>query len=176
MTSRVALLVGLGISWLTASAGADPIPNKVPIPDKQDETLNGDQDCPDAMRGVSLAVKERPDGVALTFTTKDRGNLAELRKGVREAAAYLEFRSKMVQVHKDELESVADSMPALDISVKDSPKGVVATIRTEDKKDAHELVSQAHNLKESWDNSACAAPSVDISRLQRTSFSPSSLP
>lgn len=160
MTSRIALVVSLVVSGLSA-AGAQP------IPDRQQETLD-EGECPELMRGVSLAVKEQSSGVTLTFATKYKQNLTELRNAVREAAAYLEFQSKMVQLHKDDLETVVDApLPALDISVKNLPTGVVVTIRTENSHDARVLALQAQNLKDAWDNSACVAPGVNISRIQR---------
>lgn len=162
MSRYAALVVTLGMVSLPAGVAATPSqppqeqrPGK-PDPQKEEPQNGDDGECPESVRGVKIGVKERPGAVVVTFTTPEKKHVSDLQILVREAAAYVEFRSKMAELHAEAMLAFDDTpVPAVDIAVKDVAGGAEATVRAEDAQDHPVVVAQARKLKQLWEESRC---------------------
>jgi hypothetical protein len=160
MSRHAALVIALGVS-LPGAVAAKPSQPSQPLPRQQDQQKedrqnSDDGECPESVRGVTIGVKERPGAVVLTFTTTEKKHVSDLQILVREAAAYVEFRSKMAELHAEAMLAFDDTpVPAVDIAVKDVASGAEATVRAEDAQDYPVVVAQARKLKQLWEESRC---------------------
>jgi hypothetical protein len=146
------VLAGLAIAASAAPTLADP----------------GDTDereCPTEVRGVRIASSVLRDGVAFTFTVAKPGQLSALRSLLREAASILEHDSKIAALHPDpDIMPASDgsgSIPALDISVRNTPTGAIVSVRPEEEKRIGLIQQNARSFELFWSTHDC----VDTPRM-----------
>src|SRR5262245_43260611 len=105
---KVAFVAAFALLGSTALASADPFPHlndQTKTPDKdsnEDSTLT---ECPKPLRGVRLSLEPVNGGVTFKFTTVDKGELADLRVLLREAATLIEYHTKLGALHPEERQS-----------------------------------------------------------------------
>jgi hypothetical protein len=114
-------------------------------------------ECPDAVRGVDLAVRKLDGGVTLEFTTKQRGQVGELRLLLRDLANIVEHHSKLIALHPDLVEdsSYMVSVPAVDIDVRDTATGARVFVRPENPGEVGTVRAEADALRDMWNKSSC---------------------
>jgi hypothetical protein len=129
-------------------------------------------DCPEAVRGVDVALSPASDGVALVFTTPEKKQAKELTKLLREAGAMIEYHSKMAALHPEleRPEFADDVVPPVDISITEVPKGAKVNIKVENPADRAGMVAQAKEFERTWQKNKCvtgAAKSPEVSQARR---------
>lgn len=133
---------------LTTAAGAEPVPTDT---DKQQS-----EECPNAVRGVELSLKQVPGGVTLQFLAPDTSQRIELERMLREAGALVEYQSKLAALRPGQvLSHDGSAIPAVDIEVRPTKRGADVIIQAEQRSDAATVVAHAKSLKELWDGNAC---------------------
>jgi hypothetical protein len=143
------LVVALGLLLTARTAASDSKQNP-------HEDLGLDDDCPAAVRGVGMTLHEVPGGVTIELNARDKSKVNDLQQLVGEAAAFIEYQTKMAALHSEKvLARDGTAIPALDITVKKVANGAQVTLRAEDAKQAPTLLAQAKSLKEFWDTSEC---------------------
>lgn len=145
-------------------------PEQEPAPEMmEDPEVMEEPECPEVLRGASLEVREQPSGVALTFTARTDEQKAELHELVYAAGAFIEYRSKLGELHPEAKLSYDDEpVPPVDIDVSNLKKARIhATIRAEDPKDRATVVALAKRFKQHWDDSGCTAGGspIPVSRV-----------
>jgi hypothetical protein len=114
--------------------------------------------CPEALRGVSLALRPIPGGVALEFTSPRRLQVPELREQLREAAfaigQYSRAQLRVVRATDGDA-AEAPSIPPLEISVTDVGAGARVLIRPQRARDLPELVGLARTFELLWSRTDC---------------------
>ena len=122
------------------------------------EAEEAPRQCPEALRGVSLALRPIPGGVALEFTSPRRLQVPELREQLREAAFAIEQYSRaQVRVARaaDRSEAEPPTIPPLDVSVTDVGAGARVLIRPQRARDLPELVALARTFELLWSRTDC---------------------
>lgn len=112
-------------------------------------------DCPAAIQGVKITVTRSPRGAVLDFTNPAKANLSDLRQLLREAAATLEYHSKLAALHPELIGKNDDVLPPVDVTVKETEKGARLTIQAEDPGDATKVRTHVHHLESAWHADAC---------------------
>ena len=112
-----------------AALGSSLIATATSFADKDDkEPLKHDRKMyarvPEPLRGVQLSLEPTSGGVAVRFTTVNKGELEDLRSLLREAATLIEYHTKLAALHPEERQSMPDEIPAIpgrrkNIDVKD---------------------------------------------------------
>lgn len=159
------LLVPLGHATAQTTQDGEQMepPEKMPETTEAPEQME-EPECPEVLRGVSLSLREQPSGVALTFTARSKKQHAELHELVYAAGAFIEYRSKLGELHPEAKLAYDDEpVPPVDIDVSDAKKPRIhATIRAEDPKDRTAVIALAKQFKKHWDESGCTAGSYPI--------------
>ena len=151
MSLRVGLAVG---ATLMVSLVREPLAN--PELDTLDESS-----CPASVRGVAMAVTKVRGGVMLEFTAPDPQQRPELLLVIREAAAYVEYHSKLASLRATEQSTEAGVyIPPVDVAVRPRAKGAQVTIRPDEAQHADVVVILAKTLKQRWDSNACVGSKV----------------
>lgn len=126
-------------------------------------------DCPDAVRGVALALGTTDGGVSLRFTTTRTKQLADLRLLLREAATVIEHQSKLAALHPELVERTEDKivLPAVDIDVTDIATGAQVIVRAENPAELGQVRTHARELEQLWGKSQCVRGKAVASRNAR---------
>jgi hypothetical protein len=129
-------------------------------------------DCPEAVRGVDVALSPVSDGVALVFTAPEKKQQKELTKLLREAGAMIEYHSKMAALHPEleRPEFADDVVPPVDISITEVPKGAKVNIKVENPADRASMVAQAKEFERTWAKNKCvtgSAKAPEVSQARR---------
>ena len=146
-----------GAAWADGRAArADEraaAPRIIPLPDPSEVPRR----CPTAMRGVDLALRPIPGGVALEFTSARRRQVPGLREQLRETAFAVEQYSKASVRMLDvaDREGSPPHLPPLDISVSDVGAGARVLVRTQRARDMPELLELARTFERFWSGSDC---------------------
>ena len=111
--------------------------------------------CPTAVRGVAVSVSKVSGGVRIEFTAPSTKQSPELLLVIREAAAFLEYHTKLAALQAEQSFTADVYVPPVDITVKKLAKGAQVTVRPDESHDAALVVVLAKTLKERWDASAC---------------------
>ena len=113
--------------------------------------------CSEIVRGVTISTRNIQSGVELDFKTPRLEDLVELRLQLRQAAAIVEYHSKMwglAAQQEPAFESPAP-IPPVDISVKDSGAGARVSVRAERAQDIAALRELVQGFEEFWEQSEC---------------------
>jgi hypothetical protein len=113
-------------------------------------------ECPEFMKGSKLKVSDTKDGVAITVTTDQKGNVDELRKLVGDVATAVDQQSKAQPKAQAQSTGSEQQMPALDVTTKNVDGGSKVTIRPEDQAKLDLVRTQARKLETAWQSSTCA--------------------
>jgi hypothetical protein len=141
---------------MTAPALAQPPVDKQPPMEKpiQPPTANASE-CPEAVRGVQVKITNAPGGAAVTFSGKTQ-YLTDLRNIVHEAAAIVEYHTKLAAIHEEEvLSHVGERIPPVDVTAKDTPNGVKVMVKAVEPGDASAVFDRAKSFKKLWDENEC---------------------
>ncbi|HEU4612737.1 MAG TPA: hypothetical protein VFS15_11695 [Kofleriaceae bacterium] len=152
------------LAWAPAAL-AKPPPAQHPIQNQQDEGEE-EEECPEAVRGVDLALIPVSGGARMDFTTKHKEQVEDLRLLLREAGATMEYHSKLIALHPDLVSSEDEVIPPVDVEVKDLPNGIEVTIRAESSSDASRVMQHARKLKEAWGTNECVRESTSAERTR----------
>ena len=140
------VLVGVVIAASAAASFADPV-----NPDERK--------CPTEVRGVRITSMALRDGVAFMFTVAKPNQLRGLRSLLREAATIVEHESKLASLHPDPDVMPASngdgSIPALDITVPNTPKGAMVSVRPEEASRIALIQQNARNFELFWSTHTC---------------------
>lgn len=155
------------LAWAPAALAKPPprsAPQQQPIPIQEDES--DEEECPEAVRGVDLALIPVSGGARMDFTTKHKEQVDDLRLLLREAGATMEYHSKLIALHPDLVSSEDEVIPPVDVEVKDLPNGIEVTIRAESSSDASRVIQHARKLKEAWGTNECVRESTSAERTR----------
>jgi hypothetical protein len=145
---KLAVVAAVGVTVLasTAIAVADPLD-----PDERE--------CPADVRGVRIASAPVKGGVAFMFTARKATQLPGLRSLLRDAASIVERQTQLAALHPEVMPSSdpADSVAALDITVRNAPMGAIVTVRPEDTLHVALLQQNAHDFELFWASHACVS-------------------
>ncbi len=115
--------------------------------------------CPSEVRGVRITSSVLRDGVAFTFVVAKPTQLAGLRSLLREAATLIEHESKLAALHPDpDIMPTSDgdgAIPALDISVRNTPTGAIVSVRPEVARQVALIQYNARNFELFWSSHTC---------------------
>lgn len=140
-----------------------------------------ERDCPTDVRGVRIASSALRDGVAFTFTVAKPTQLAGLRTVLRDAASIVERRSRLAALHPEVMPTSdgAGDVPALAISVRNTPSGAIVSVRPEEPRQIALVQHNARSFELFWSQHACvdtpklAVPAViSPARATRVAWSP----
>jgi hypothetical protein len=152
-SARRTMLV-LAIVGTAASSAADPMDSD-------------ERKCPSEVRGVRVASSRIRDGVAFTFTVAKPTQLSGLRSLLRDAAMIIEHDSRLAALHPDpDVMPMSDgdgAVPALDISIRNTPTGAIVSVRPEEPTHVALLQHNARNFELFWSSHTC----VDTPKLAR---------
>lgn len=143
-----------------------PSPQQRSAPIQEDESED-EEECPEAVRGVDLALIPVSGGARMDFTTKHKDQVDDLRMLLREAGATMEYHSKLIALHPDLVSSEDEVIPPVNVEAKDLPNGIEVTVRAETPSDASRVMQHARKLKEAWGTNECVreAPSAKRTRI-----------
>ena len=117
--------------------------------------LDEPEECPEAVRGVEVEVSKVSGGVMIEFTAPSAKQSHELLLVIREAAAFLEYHTKLAALHAEQSAEAGLYVPPVDITVKKLAKGAQVTVRPDQSHDAGLVVALAKTLEQRWEASAC---------------------
>ncbi len=118
--------------------------------------------CPADVRGVRVASSPLRDGVAFVFTVVERRQLAGLRTLLRDTASIVQQQSKYASQHPDVMPTSdgAGAMPALAISIRNTPTGAIVSVRPEQILYVSMLQHNARGFELYWSSHACVSVSA----------------
>ncbi len=162
---RLAIPLLATLAWAPAAL-AKPAPRSPPQsqPIQMEDETEEEEECPPAVRGVQLSLTPITSGVRFDFTTARKDQVSDLRDLLREAAATMEYHSKLVALHPDLVTAEDEVIPPVDIEVADLPTGVQVTIRAENPTDGKQVVAHARKLEQAWDTNDCVRSAAAAQR------------
>lgn len=123
-------------------------------------SVSEESDCPLPLRGSSVTSTPIKRGVELVFTSATSAQVAGLRAHLREVATVVEQQTKLARASN---EPDADSIPLLDINVKNSAFGARVIIKTQKPLDVMALQDLGQGLQDAWPESSCGlGPSMQM--------------
>jgi hypothetical protein len=149
------------LAWAPAAL-ARPPQQQIQVQEDESE----DEECPEAVRGVELALIPVSGGARMDFTTKHKDQLDDLRLLLREAGATMEYHSKLIALHPDLVSSEDEVIPPVNVEAKDLPNGIEVTIRAETPGDANRVMQHARKLKEAWGENECVRTATGAQRTR----------
>lgn len=139
-------VLALAIVGTAGTSAADPM-------DSDERT------CPTEVRGVRITSMTLRDGVAFKFTVAKHTQILGLRSLLREAASIIEHESKLAALHPDPdvmpTSTGEGSIPALDISVRNTPTGAIVSVRPEEVTRVALIQNNARNFELFWSTHTC---------------------
>lgn len=158
------------LAWAPAALASPPprSPSHQPIQaqGQGEDEADEEEECPEAVRGVDLALTPVSGGARMDFTTKRKDQLEDLRLLLREAGATMEYHSKLVALHPDLVSSEDEVIPPVDVEAKDLPNGIAVTIRAENAADGSKVLRHARKLKEAWGTNECVRGEASAQRTR----------
>lgn len=118
--------------------------------------------CPSDVRGVRVVSSPLRDGVAFVFTVVEPRQVAGLRALLRNTASIIEQQSKYASQHPDVMPTSdgEGAVPALAISIRNTPTGAIVTVRPEQILYVSMLQHNARSFELYWSSHACVSVSA----------------